>query len=121
MKKKLDREKNNYESAKNSVKALSKKQKVNLNKVNEAEQKREIVEQIYESKQQEAADTFSLVLEKHRYLTLESLSIYFEAQYNFFSNAMTILNDIKPTMNQVQQSIESVNYYFLVRKFKTLI
>lgn len=92
------------------MKALSKKQKINLNKINEAEQKKEIVEQIYEAKQQEAADTFSLILDKHRYLTLESLSIYYEAQYNFFANAMTILNDIRPVMNQVQQSINEVRH-----------
>jgi 3-methyladenine DNA glycosylase AlkD len=107
-KKKYDRVRSSYENSLVQLKSVSKKQKINLNKVLEAELKKDTYEEAFEAISQETTFLLSSVKEKNDYLNLDSLCFYYEAYLSYFGNAYEYLKDLKAEVARTKQIVAEV-------------
>lgn len=93
------------------LKSVSKKQKINLNKVLEAELKKDTYEEAFEAISQETTFLLSSVKEKNDFLNLDSLCFYYEAYLSYFGNAYEYLKDLKAEVSRTKQIVADVNFH----------
>lgn len=95
------------------LRQLGKKQKINLNKILEAEMKKDTFEEAFRSTSDETASVLASTIEKHDFVMLESLCYYIDAYTSFFCNGSEYLQDMKTLLTHSKQIVMEVSY----RKF----
>src|SRR3990167_7135262 len=108
-KRKYDKVRLCYETALNQLRNQTKNKKViNLNKVTEADLKKDTFEEAFQQVSIETTTVLTSVLEQHEFLTLDALCFYLEAYYTYFSNGFEYLKELKPLIAQTKQTVQEV-------------
>lgn len=95
------------------LRSVGKKQKINLNKVLEAEVKKDTFEDAFRSVSEETTNILESAIQHHDFVVLDSLCFYLNAYHSFFSNGYEYLKDIKTLLAQSKLLVEEVFIFFL--------
>ena len=107
-KKKYDKVRLSYETSVTALRAVTKKQKVNLNKVLEAELCKDTYEEAFRAVSEETTGILSATVEKHNLVMIDALCHYTDAYSSFFANACVSLQDMKASVQRSKEIVLEV-------------